>query len=128
MDGSTTKLRVKAYSRSQFSEVAKVSNHRDPIPIHGINGYVVCAYGGAWWLAFVMEVYSTNNEAKLKFLHPAGPSHSFKFPSRDDILIVSHTDILMTANPTIPAGRVYQLSNAEIEEASHLFGLKCYWD
>ena len=70
-----------------------------------------------------METYPTNNEAELKFLHPAGPSSSFKFPNRDDILIVSHTDILMTVNSKIPTGHVYKLSSADIE-ASDLLGLK----
>lgn len=69
-----------------------------------------------------------NKEAKLKFLHQKGPSPSFTFPNSDDVLIVRHTDILMTANPTIPSGRAYKLSNAELEEASYLLGLKCYED
>ena len=117
VDGSTGKLRVKVYSRSQSFDVAKVSNHRDPIAIDGLKDYVICVYDGVWWLALVMETYPSSKEAKLKFLHPKGPSPSFKFPKTDDVLIVGCTNILMKANPTIPTGRVYKLDNAEIEEA-----------
>eukprot|EP00731_Ephydatia_muelleri_P022793 Em0015g376a len=87
VDGSTGKLRVKVYSRSQSFEVAKVSNHRDPIAIDGLKDYVICVYDSVWWLALVMETYPSSKEAKLKFLHPKGPSPSFKFPKTDDVLI-----------------------------------------
>ena len=62
--------------------------------------YMNCVYDGVWWLALVMETYPSSKEAKLKFLHPKGPSPSFKFPKTDDVLIVGCMDILMKANPT----------------------------
>ena len=50
----------------------------------------------------------------VQFLHPAGPSPSFSFPTRDDILTVKHIDILMKANPTISKSRwVYSVSTSE---------------
>ena len=39
LDGSTTKLRVKEYSNSLFSEVVNVSDHRDPFPIPHFHSY-----------------------------------------------------------------------------------------
>lgn len=60
VDGSTSKLRVKAYSRSQYIEVARVSNHQDPISINGLKGYVVCVYDGAWWLGLVLAIKKPN--------------------------------------------------------------------
>ena len=47
----TNKLMVKTYSRSLSSEIVQISNHREPIPIDDVGGYVICQYGGAWWLA-----------------------------------------------------------------------------
>ena len=85
---------------------------------------MLCQYGGAWWLAFVLK---TNSDAKqvLKFMHPADPSPSFGFPRRDDILIVSHADILMKANPITTTGCVYNVSSEEAETASCFLRLKC---
>ncbi|KAL5468830.1 hypothetical protein EMCRGX_G029952 [Ephydatia muelleri] len=128
LDGSTTKLQVKEYSNSLFSEVVKVSDHRDPFHIQSLNSgtYAICIYGDAWWLALVVETFHDRNEAKMKFLHPAGPSPSFSFPIKDDILIMGSTDILMKANPNTPTGRVYHLTCAEAAEASRLLRLKCF--
>ena len=87
----------------------KISNHCEPIPISNVRGCVICQYGGVWWLALVIKTNSDAKEVELKFMHPAGPSPSFVYPRRDDIMIVSHTDILMKANPTTTTGRVYNV-------------------
>ena len=116
---------VKTYSRSLSSEIVQISNHREPIPIDDVGGYVICQYGGAWWLAFVLKTNSNVKKVELKFMHPAGPSPSFVFPRKDDILIFSHADILMKANPTTTTGRVYNVSSEEAETASHFLRLKC---
>ena len=123
----TNKLMVKTYSRSLSSEIVQISNHREPIPIDDVGGYVICQYGGAWWLAFVLKTNSNAKEVELKFMHSAGPSPSFVFPRKDDILIVSHADILMKANPnpTTTTGRVYNVSSEEAETASRFLRLKC---
>ena len=118
----TNKLMVKTYSRSLSSEIVHISNHREPIPIDDVGGYVICQYGGAWWLAFVLKTNSNAKEVELKFMHSAGPSPSFR---KDDILIVSHADILRKANPTTTTGRVYNVSSEEAETASRFLRLKC---
>ena len=122
LEDSRSKLMVKPFSNSQAHEIVKISNYREPISMDGINGY---EYGDAWWLALILESCPDRIELKLQFLHPAGPSPSFSFPTRDDILTVKHTDILMKANPTISkSGRVYCVSTAEAASLLEL-GLRC---
>lgn len=77
---STNKLTVKSYSHSSYCETVKVSNHQEPIPFDDISGYVICQYGGAWWLAAVLKTNPDTKEAELQFMHPAGTSPSFYFP------------------------------------------------
>lgn len=62
----------------------------------------------------VIKTNCDTKEAELKLMHPAGLS-PFSFPRRDDILVASHTNILMKANPnpTTATGRVYNISSAE---------------
>ena len=86
---------------------------------------MICQYGGAWWLAFVLKPNPDAKEVELKFMHPAGPSPSIVFPRRDDILIISKADILMKVNPTTTTGRVYNVSSKEAEAASCFLRLKC---
>ncbi len=48
------------------------------------------------------------NEVKLRFMHPSGPSTSFGFPSKDDILVVPRDLILSSSSPTAATGGEYQ--------------------
>ena len=41
----------------------------------------------------MLEVDTENLEVMVSFLHPCGPTRSFRYPSVPDILIVSATDI-----------------------------------
>ena len=51
-----------------------------------------------------------NAEVKVTFLHPRGPSYSFKYPSQPDILIVPSSNILNKLDAKTATGRTYTLS------------------
>ncbi len=53
------------------------------------------------------------NEVKVTFLHPSGPSPSFTYPLTPDVLWISSSDIIYKVNPITPTGRVYTLSIEE---------------
>jgi hypothetical protein len=74
-----------------------------------------------WWLGYVLEKYEANEEFKIKFLCPHGPSTSFVFPSQSDELILPMSLILSTITPTSDTGRTYKLSTAEANHMSKFF-------
>ena len=81
-------------------------------------GYVTCDYNGQWWLAFVLGIDRENSEVKPTFLHPNGPSRSFKYPSLPDILTVSTSNIITKVEPRTPTGRTYSLTKKEMKSAT----------
>ena len=46
-----------------------------------------------WWLALVMEKCNAQEELKVRFFHPAGPSPSFSFPRRLDELVINRAQV-----------------------------------
>ena len=59
-----------------------------------------------WWVACVLQT-EVNDEVKVSFLHPNGPSRSFRYPHRPDILNIPLSDILTKVDPRTVTGRVY---------------------
>ena len=90
-----------------------------------LTGYVTCVYDQHWWVAYVQEVDVHNSLVKLKFLHPHGPSASFRYPRREDILTVPIADVLTVVDPRTATGRVYTLSKKESQDASEKLGHIC---
>ena len=78
------------------------------LEIDAISGFVTCDYDSRWWLAFVLGVDTDNTEVKLTFLHPSGPSSSFRYPS----------DILTVVNPRASTRRTYCLTKREMKIAT----------
>ena len=74
-------------------------------------------YGGSWWLAYVLNTLSDSSEVELNFLHPHGPSKSFSYPSRPDVLVISIHDILTIVDPKTVIGRMYTPSSDETAAA-----------
>ena len=75
-------VQVKFYSSSDVSRKERIKNE---IPPELIAGFVTCLYEENWWLACGLEVCNANKEVKLTFLHPHGPSSSFKYPEPQNI-------------------------------------------
>ena len=111
-------IRVRPYSFSTAFKEEKVTKQEREFEIEGISGFVTCEYDGQWWLTCVLDTDSDNGEVKVTFLHPHGPSRSFKYPSIPDILTVPVSDILTKVNPRTAKGRVYTLTAKESREAT----------
>ena len=66
----------------------------------------------------MLQLDADNNEVRVTFLHPHGPSHSFKYPRIQDILSIPMSDILTTVDPRTATGRVYTITQKESRAAS----------
>jgi hypothetical protein len=84
-------------------------------------GFVTCLSDGKWWSACVLEVIEADNLVKLTFLHPNGPSSSFRYPEPHDIRTVPTDNVLTLVDPRTRTGRVYTLSKKEVTSASDKF-------
>jgi hypothetical protein len=107
---SNTTLVTKKYSKAQDSSVVAVAESRSQsqtIPFETVTGYMTVVYEDHLWLGYVLEKCEENEEFKIKFLHPHGPSASFVFPSQPDELILPVSVILFMVSPTSETGRTY---------------------
>jgi len=59
-----------------------------------------------------------SEEVGVSFFHLKGPTKSFKYPPEGDILVMSQHDILIIVNPSTATGRVYTLTQKEMDLAS----------
>ena len=74
-------------------------------------------YDKAWWLGYVIEKNKEDKTVSVNFLPPMGPSPSFKYQDRQDILTVPYCDILSTISTTTKTGRTYVVEEAEQKNA-----------
>ena len=78
-----------------------------------IKGYVTAIYDGAWWVACVTGSDPEMQVVTLSFLHPRGPSRSFVYPHRADILTVHISDIMTFVESITYTGRAYTLTEMD---------------
>lgn len=116
-----SKMKVKVFSESTEFKIETVSTIQDRLSFAEVSGYVTIVYDNRWWLAYVLEKDEINDEVKVSFLNPAGPSPSFSFPARQDILRLPVTLVLSKVNPITPTGRTYNLSNEELQKTIEAF-------
>ena len=115
---SSSTVEVRYYSASDASRKERVTLAKNDIPPESIAGFVTCLYEGNWWLACVLEVCSDTKKVKLTFLHPQGPSNSFKYPEPRNIHNIPMDDILTLVDPRTRSGRVYSLTKKEMTFAT----------
>ena len=119
---SSKELEVRAYSSSNDKRIECVSSVKKDygkiIKLSAIQGYVTASYDGSWWLGCITKSMPDSQEVEVFFLHPKGPTKSFKYPPAGDILVKSHQDILTIVNPSTATGRVYTLTQEEMDLAS----------
>jgi hypothetical protein len=76
---SNTTLNEKKYSKVQDGFVVVVAERRSLsqiTPFESVRGYIAVVCEDHWWLGYVLEKYEENEEFKIGFLHPHGPSLS----------------------------------------------------
>jgi hypothetical protein len=120
---SNTILIAKKYSKAQDGTVVAVAESRsqsDTIPFETVTGCITIVYEDHWWLQYVFEKCERNEEFKIRFLHPHGPSASFVFPSQPDELTLPVSLISSMVTPTSETRRTYKLSSAEANHISKL--------
>ena len=113
-------MEVRHYSASDASRKERVTLAKNDIPPKSIGnaGFVIRLYEGNWWLACVLEVCSDTKKVKLTFLHPQGPSNSFKYPEPRNIHNIPMDDILTLVDPRTRSGCVYSLIKKEMTFAT----------
>lgn len=131
LPASKSLIRVKIFSESNDSSTEKVTALQDQLRIMEISGYVTIIYENDWWLAYVLAKEEATDEVKVSFLHPAGPSASFSYPSRQDVLWLPASHVLCKVNPVTPTGRVYNLTEQETSKTvkaynDYINDLYCY--
>jgi hypothetical protein len=80
-------LIAKKYSKAKHGTLVVVAESRSQshtIPFERVRGYIAVVYEDHWWLGYVLEKYKENEEFKIIFPHPHGPSASSVFPSQPD--------------------------------------------
>lgn len=120
------KVQTKIYSFSTNMETHKVqmSPSDEDVLFEEIVGYVACAYENEWWVACVLTKDQVEEDVKVSFLHPSGPSPSFAYPRKADILTVPKYFILCKLHPTTATGRTYTVPKEEMERAGQILHKK----
>ena len=115
---------TKAYSLSTASKEERVSILESELALEDISGFVACMYKDKWWVACVLQVDEDNNTVTVNFLHPQGPSRSFRYPITPDVLIIPAESILMKVDPRCTKRETYTLSGKESKSAGEKLRLK----
>lgn len=77
--------------------------------------YVSCKYDSFWWIGMIKEIDRDNNEIRVHFMHPHGPSRSFFWPTRIDSCWVPMQNVLCKVDiPLTVSGRTYTLKDTDL--------------
>ncbi len=75
------------------------------------------------WVACVLQVDEYSEQVSVSSLRPHGPSRSFKYPARLDILNIPFKNVLTRVDPRTVTGRTYILTQKETRTATEKFNL-----
>lgn len=115
---SVSKICVKIFSEDTTERTVIIRKCSEKLQMSEVSGYITAVYDQKWWLAYVLEKNEEEDELKVTFLHPAGPSSSFSYPRKPDVLWISLTDVLCKVDPTTPTGRIYVITPEEATRTS----------
>lgn len=118
---STSKVLVKIFSDDIQSLEKEVSKSPNKLKLKDISGYVTVVYEGNWWLGYVLQKNKELDEVKITFLHPSGPSKSFKYPRNANVLWVSVVNVIRKVNPVTPTRRNYVLQKKDLHQTNVAF-------
>jgi hypothetical protein len=112
---SSNRVRVAYYSSSTTFKEEKDTLGSNDLPIESITGFITCSSEQKWWLACVIKTIPIESCVKLTFLHPHGPSSSFKYPAHEDIRTIALNNVFIFVDPRTRFGRTYSLTRKEIQ-------------
>jgi len=80
-------------------------------------------YDAKWWVGVVIDVDEEGKEdVQVKFMHPPGPSRSFKLPNIDDVCWVPNEHMLCKIGiPNTTSGRTYTIATNDRELTEERF-------
>lgn len=83
--------------------------------------FIACQYDSFWWVGLVEEINQEQKDFLVNFMHPHGPSKSFKWPTRDDQCWVPFDKFICKIDtPKTATGRMYQISDSDYEKILNL--------
>lgn len=71
-------------------------------------------------MAYVISKDQIEEEIEVSFLHPSGPSMSFTYPRKSDILRIPKIFVLCKLHPITATGRTYQVPKEEMTKATQI--------
>ena len=80
-------------------------------------------YDDRSWVTYTNEAYPEKSEIAVNVLYPSGPSPSFVYPSRPDMLVMDTSDVILQLHPTTKTVRTYYLPEEETRNAMDVFAL-----
>ena len=101
---SRKQVSTEVYSSSPTSTTETATLMENELKPEEIKGFVTCMYNEEWWVACVLQVSEDSEQVRVSFLHPHGPSRSFKYPARLDILTIPVGDVLTRVDPRTAKG------------------------
>ena len=122
-------LRIATKRYSEDSEIALVHSFNSNTIVTEKSGievfhfdYVCCLYDQLWWIGMVQDIDKEEDDGAVKFMHPNGPSASFIWPSKDDIIWVPNIHIICKIDiPLTDIGRTYHLSEVNVKKITEAF-------
>lgn len=125
VESSSSKITTKVFSNASESTIEVVSKSSEKLQMADISGYITTVYDNQWWLAYVLAKNENDEQVKVTFLHPAGPSPSFAYPRRPDILWLSVNDVLCKVQTVTPTGRIYRIPESDKIKTNETFNTYC---
>ena len=90
----------------------------DELPLEEIKGFVTAVHNSQWWVGCALCADEDSREIKINFLCPQGPSPSFRYPSIQNVLVISQNDVLTKVDPRTVTGRTYTITKQESKAAT----------
>ena len=115
---SKSMVDTKMFSSSSNSKRQRVTVSEDELTPEEITGFITCVYDKQWWVACVLQMDVDCEEVTVSFLHPHGPSTTFKYPKQPDILDIPFSDVLTKVDPRTSSGRLYTITQKESRAAT----------
>ena len=88
-----------------------------------VSGYITVIYDNKWYLAYTISKDSQRKEATVVFLKPHGPSKTFKYSKKENMLM-PYSDILSKVDVSTKDGINYKLNSAEQKRISRMLNKK----